>query len=269
MPIIKEVIKSNGNDTTIKFALGVNNSLSGYQQEIDELTEETKDDLINPIIDNEVRRYSYSGTLTTLGFYFATLSPQFTNAGFTTSEIDSSDTKLLNSFFILDFYDKYDPYTQTKIFTTYLTQVLDGNTQGGTPIPIYNISDNKNQYYYLYIPKSYLDAQTGTTVTAYIKISFYNAKTGRLSLSYNKDNDGLTTPEKMYFKTILNLTNMTWEIVELTGFFGDSAKAYEIISTNAYSERVNEALDNFDNQQQDYPDGNVFDSEDGTYHSTT
>ena len=236
MPIIKEVIKSNGNDTTIKFGLGINNRLSGYQQEIDELTEETKDDLINPIIDNEVRRFSFiPNSVKILNFFFGSSSPQskFTHAGFTNDEIDESNNNLLNSFFIMDFYDKYDPYTQSKVFTIYNTQVLEGNTSVGRQIPSYTINDdNLNQFYHWFIPKSYLDAQTGSTVTGYTKFSFYNAKLGLLHLFYNKLNDTLATPEKMYFKTKLNLNNMTWEFDIGTTFLG-SVPIYEIPRTRA------------------------------------
>lgn len=266
MSIIKERIKFNNNTTgaTITFGLSNNNRFTGYQQEIDELTKETKNDLVNPIIDHEVRRYSHvsgEGQIF-LNFYFGT-SPQvnFTNAGFTNSEIDIYDNKLLNSFFILDFYDKYDPYTQTKIFSTYLTKVLDGELQAGRPTPYYIISDKISQFYYWYVPESYIDTQTGTTITAYIKFSFYNAKTGKLSLFYNKDNNSLTTPEKMYFETTLNLTNMTWQINLSSSY----AKAYEISSINAYVNKVNDGIENFDNQQQVYPTGNTFQNEDGTY----
>jgi len=75
----------------------------------------------------------------------------------------------------------------------------------------------------------------------------------------------------MYFEVLLDLNKMTWRF-DYGGGSGDlyppDATAYQIPFNNVYSQRVNEALDNFDNQQQDYPDGNVFDSEDGTYSTT-
>jgi len=281
MPIIKETIKSNGEDTTIKFGLGNNNKLSGYQQEIDELTEETKDDLINPIVDNEVRRFQYDSSFagpTNLVFFFTANGSSYYNkftpnaARFSTTEITENSNKILNSFFIMDCYDTFNNNTQTKLFTIYQTQILDGEIGTTLPIPKYRIySDTVNQFYNWYVPKSYLDKQSGLTVTAYVKFSFYNAKYGDLALFYNKDNDGLTTPEKMYFEVLLDLNKMTWRF-DYGGGSGDlyppDATAYQIPFNNVYSQRVNEALDNFDNQQQDYPDGNVFDSEDGTYSTT-
>jgi len=164
MPIIKEIIKSNGEDTTIKFSLGINNKLSGYQQEIDELTEETKDDLINPIVDNEVRRFQYDSSFagpTNLVFFFTANGSSYYNkftpnaARFSTTEITENSNKILNSFFIMDCYDTFNNNTQTKLFTIYQTQILDGEIGTTLPIPKYRIySDTVNQFYNWYVPKS-------------------------------------------------------------------------------------------------------------------
>jgi len=283
MPIIKEVIKSNGLDTTIKFSLGANNRISGYQQEIDNLTEETKEDLVNPIIDNEVRRFQYDSALagsSYLWFFFSANGVTAYNtflpnaAGFSVDEINSRDDKILNSFFIMDFFDTYDTNTQSKIFTIYNTQVLDGETYLTMPTPKYRLfEDTRNQFYNWYVPKSFIDIQTGSTITGYVRFSFYNAKTGVLALFYNQDNGGLTTPEKMYFKAQLDLDKMTWILIydgtNPSPSFPPDAKAFQIPFTHPYSQRVNDAMDNFDNQQQDYPSGDAFDTEDGTYYDST
>jgi len=270
MPIIKETIMSNGLDTTIKFALGTDNRLSGYQQEIDDLTEETKDELINPIIDNEVSRFSFvTGSVRIWHFFFDSINPpSFTNAGFTTDELTSSSTNLLNSFFIMDYYDTFDPYTQTKIFTIYNTQILDGGSSGGVPTPQYVLNnDNLNQFYHWFIPKSYLNEQTGSTATGYVKFSFYNAKTGYVYLFFNQAIVGNTTPEKMYFKTELNLVNRTWEFTVAPAILG-GISMYELPRTSAYADRVNDAVENFEALQQNGPDG-AFNPEDGKYEGGT
>lgn len=159
MPVIKETIKQNNLDVTLKINLGSGINLSGFQQEIDNLTELTKDELINPIIDNEVRRFQYKSEngAVNLTFYFSnTPQPLFSHAGFSPSEIIVGSPIITNSFFIMDYYDTYDSYTQTKIFSTYLTQILSGvNKQ-----PNYKIySDTVNQFYSWYVPKWYVDAQ--------------------------------------------------------------------------------------------------------------
>ena len=284
MSIIKEKIKFNNQDINLKITLGGGNRLSGYQQEIDDITEETKDELINPIIDNEIKRFSYynNGSPTTLKFYFTANGSNYYNdflldgARFTKNEIGSNDLKALNSFFIIDIYDEFNNYTQTKISTTYLTKISDGESVPSTyyfngalvtkniGIPTYIIDDNTiNQLYRLPIPKSFLDKQTGSTVTGYIKFSFYNGKYGDVALFYNKANSdaGIKTPEKMYFTTILDLEAQTWKFSTI------SPTAYQLPFTNNYSERTNDAVENFDNEQHQYPEGNTF-IDDGTYEVT-
>lgn len=269
MSIIKETIRLSEITTgaTITFGLSAGVSISGYQQEINNITEETKDSLVNPIIDNEVRRFNYDNSVgyMNLYFYFTPDNSNYDNtfdsdgAGFTDNEIESYSLNLRNSFFILDFYDSFDSYTQNKIFTSYLTKVLDGINKEST----YRIhSDTVNQYYNWNIPKSYLDSHTGTTVIGYTKFSFYNAKYGFVSLFYNKENDTLSTPEKMYFKTVLDLNNMTWKFPDLND--PQEAEAYEVTKNSAYVDRVNETFDNFENEQQNYPAGTTF-TDDGSY----
>jgi len=267
MSIIKETIRFNNQDTNLKISLSIGNRLSGYQQEIDNLTEETKEELINPAIDNEVRRFT---CLTTrfINFWFKNLGrgggdPFNTSfgtdgAGFSSTEIEDKDDVLLNSFFIMDFYDTFDNNTQTKIFTTYLTQILDGQSSGGVPIPEYTIrSDTGTQWYHQYVPKSFLDIQNVYVITGYTKFSFYNAKYGTLSLFYNDANSALLTPEKMYVKTYFYLSSMQWDFVS-------SPNLYELAPDNSYVTKVNETFENFDNLKQIYPIG-AFDPIDGKY----
>lgn len=259
---IKEVIKFNGNDVNLKFSLGQAIDLIDYQQQIDKLTEETKEELINPVIDYEVRRFKNNAGLFSLklSFYFLN-NNNFITAGFTSDEIRSNSDNMRKSFFILDFFDNFDNNTQTKIFTAYLTKILNGNELSGVKIPKYSIGAyaTPNQFYYLNIPESYLDKQTGSTAIAYIRFSFYNAKTGKLSVFYNKDNQELKTPEKMYFKTTLNLIDKEWE------FESTDEIAYELSPLNSYVSKVNDTYNNFNNEQQNYPEGTIFDSSDGSY----
>lgn len=264
MPIIKERIKFNNVDVNLKIDLGIGNRLSGYQQEIDELTQDTKEELINPVIDYEVERFRHEPSNTSvLTFSFSNAAGNdtdntFTIAGFNTSEIEDFDVVLLNSFFIMDFYDTYDFYTQTKIFTTYNTLVLEGETSGGVPIPKYYVRDTTiNQFFYQYVPKSFLDTQTGTTITGYVKFSFYNAKSGRVSLFYNP-NEAALSPKRMYFKTFLYPVPMQWK------FENYSLNPTELPPNNNYSNKVNDAVENFENLQQNAPEG-AFNPVDGTY----
>ena len=59
MSRISETIKFNNLDINLKISLGGNNDTIGSQQEIDNIVEITKQSLINPINDIEVRRFNY------------------------------------------------------------------------------------------------------------------------------------------------------------------------------------------------------------------
>lgn len=275
MSIIKENIKLNNLDINLKISLGGNGNILGYQQEIDNLTNDTKDELINIIIDNEVRRFRLdSNNPINILFYFTASGISHYNsfnedgARFVSDEINSSNLKILNSFFIMDFYDTYDSYTQTKIFTNYLTKIsgkYDIN-ENNFYKPYYQISSNiPNQLYSWNIPKSFTDNQTGSTVTGYVKFSFFNAKFGDMALFYNKDNQTLQTQEKMYFKVLLDLNAKTWKFDYSGTAFPPNVKAYQIPFTNSYSQKINESIEYFDNERQLYPNGNIFDDTTGGY----
>ena len=273
MSIIKKNIKLNNNSSgaTITFGLSSNDNFNDYQQEINNLTEKTKLDSINVITDNEVRRFKYYGALININFYLTINNTNHYNsfvdgAGFSQNEVNLRSNKMYNSFYIMDFFDSYDNNTQTKIFTIYQTQILDGMKSGETPIPKYQInSDSINQFNSWYIPESYIISQTGSTVSGYIKFSFYNAKYGKVAIFYNKDNQSLRTQEKMYFKVKLNLITMKWMFDYNGTNYPPNIMAYQIPFNNSYSEKINDNIQNFNNLQQVYPTGNTFQYEDGTY----
>jgi hypothetical protein len=209
------------------------------------------------MIDAEEKRFKFNPDIsgTTIQFKFSgSFQSNFINAGFTQNEINQNSNNLLNSFFILDFYDTYNVNTQIKIFTTYLTKV--------GKIPTYLIdNDNKNQLYCLYVPISYISGQTGTTVTGYTKFSFFNAKSGTTTLFYNEDNENFTTPERLFFKTELNLTGNTWRIITASY---PTIKAKEIVNNALYVNRINSTYDNINNLQQTYPTGDTLIQSGGT-----
>ena len=261
MPIIKEQIKFIGDNMNLKINLSSDDNFLGYQQEIDNLTQVVSVDLINPEIDVEERRYKYANaTPLTLKFQFYNQTANnyqadFISAGFTGDEILSSSMNMLNSFFILDFYDTYDPNTQVKILRTYITKIgLSSTYLIGPTYP--------NQIYCRYIPVDYIKAHTGaTTAIGYTKFSFYNAKDGSISLFYNLSNGSLSTPEKMYFKSQLDFLNKTWRFI-LTS---NTATARELTTSPLYNQRVNDTVDNINNEEQNYPQGSAFDFVNGKY----
>lgn len=273
---LTETIKYNNSDMNLKIALGSGQRMFGSQQEIDNLTVLTENELINPVNDTEVRRFKNIETTTPVNLSFYFYVANYTNtfgesgAGFTSEEINSRSLKLLNSFFIIELYDSYDPYTQSKILTTYMTKILDGDSDDSgysIQIPKYKIySTAINQFYYLHIPQSFIDAQTGSTVYVYASYMFYNAKGGGVCLFYNKDiNDNIVkreTLELMYFKIELNLETNTWKFIN-TSY--PNVLAYQVVSTSDYVSKINDTVNGTENKRQNYPTGSTFNSTTGSY----
>lgn len=273
MFVKNEIIKFNGLDVNINISLGSILNQVGEQQAIDNLTQSVGESLINPIVDGEVRRFNYmdnSGAMTLNFFFYYNNQHQntFIAAGFSDAEISKTNLRVLNSFYILDFYDTFDTYTQTKLFSTYLTKINDSSNINKIPKYVIQLSNNLNQIYYLNIPQMFIDKQTGNTTTIYVKFSFFNAKTGKIVLFYNKDNDDdvviRKTPEKMYFKVILDLINMTWKIDTPSFNLNYNVNAYES-PQSTYVDRIDNTVDKFDNMQQNYPSGSTFNSKFGNY----
>jgi len=131
---MKYTIKYNGFDTNIKIGLNDIRKPIGEQQHIDELVNETKQKLINPINDVEVRRFVYNNTnaqsygygynvsqnsINTIKFYFNNNNYYYntlTDAGFTMDELNHNSLVVRKSFYIIELFNTYDSYTQNKIF---------------------------------------------------------------------------------------------------------------------------------------------------------
>jgi len=263
MSIIKERILNTGADMNLKISLGSHDSFTGYQQEIDKLTQFTSIDLVNPVTDGEVKKFGMSPStpVTNLNFSFyngSIYGATYHYAGFTTLA-DQSNVAKQNSFYVLDFYDTFDPYTQRKIFSTYLTKL------GTSSVSTYTISSKENQLFYWYVPKYYIDEQTGTTCIGYIKFTFINAKLGDTTLFNNQNNAGLKTAEKMYFKVELDLLNMTWKVLDIVS---STLYAREIVLNTEYIQKINDTYNKTENIQQVYPTGNTFNYVDGDYFIT-
>jgi hypothetical protein len=260
MSIIREKVKYDGNGLNLKFNLNSSDQFLGYQQEIDNLTQFTSTELVNPPVDVEKRRFkNYAqNTTSTIRFQFTldgtTYNSSYVNAGFTSAEVSNSSINIKNSFYIMDFYDNYDVNTQTKILTTYLTKIEQS--------PYYTI-DTANQLYYLYVPVSYINENLDmgiNSVTGYIKLSFFNARNGQIVLFYNYQNRNLSTAQKMYFTAKIDLYNKTWGFINpATGLV-----ANQLWSSYDYVNKVNN-ISKYTNEQQNYPSGTAFVAETGKY----
>jgi hypothetical protein len=262
----KHTIKFNGGNVNIKIPLISNDNFVGYQQEIDSLTQVTSNDLVNPELDVEVRRFRYDPLVSqaNLVFFFYdnttnTYISNLTSNDFTIDELKNNSSCVLNSFYVLDFYDTYDVNTQSKIFTTYLTKINEGYT--GVYYPRYKIHETyKNQLYYWYVPQSFINSQTASTVVGYVKLSFFNGKTGNI-VSFTNNDSVTTTSQKLFFKVQLNLYNKTWKFIN-TNF--PNIYTYEIPS-NAYTNKIDDSVEKIENLKQAFPTGTIFNNTTGTY----
>jgi hypothetical protein len=262
MSIIREQIRYIGNTTNIKFNLDVDNSLLGFQQEIDNLTQTTSIDLVNPPVDIEERRYKNDYTSNNITFRFTlngmSYGYNYENAGFSTSDILNDSLNKQNSFYILDFYDSYDVNNQTKILTSYLTKIGDDARF---------VIDSNNQIYYWYVPISYINSQLDlgiTRMTGYTKFSFFNASAknnNNLILFYNIIYENNTTPQRMYFTTELDFIKKTWKFINPN----TNLTANQLWNSQDYIKKVNKSYTSYDNEQQNYPNGSEFDANTGKY----
>jgi len=90
-----------------------------------------------------------------------------------------------------------------------------------------------------------------------MKLSFYNAKEGKLLLFYNNSINDISNPQNMYFKVYLYPQSRAWR-------FAADTNAYELTPNSAYVQRSNETFQNFENKKQNYRSGKLF-KNDGTY----
>ena len=276
MSITKETIRYNpnrvklnpstglitGDTMNIKISFGSQDNFDGWQQEIDRQTSITTADLINPVTDEEKRRFGRTTSPASQAFEFvfyngSTYDDSYIAAGFTTEELYSQTLNVRNSFWIFDYYDSYDPNNQIRLFSTYKTTIEEE--------PVFSMTDSSNQMYYQYVPKSYTDTLTGLTVTVYAKISFFNGKTGKIQLFTNERNSSKNTGEVMCFETELILYNKTWRY--LVPSPGTQIKGKEL-ANSSYVDRVNDTVEDFDNLQQMPPTGNTYNYQDNNYLTT-
>ncbi|MFW6220022.1 MAG: hypothetical protein ACOC33_04205 [bacterium] len=280
MSIIREKIQYTGNDINLKLTLSNGLDQTGHQQEIDEFTQIQTNKSINEPSDGEIRRFKFrednkiSRTTVIFSFYNQNTTQydySFINAGFTEDDVNNQNLNYLNSFFRLDFYDNFIPNQQTRIFSSYITKLIDNNFQDDPKLASYSIIDS-NEFYYLNVPINFYQNNTNNIIDGYGLFTFYNAKSGKISLFYNLDNENLTTPEKMYFKIRLDTQHKSWDIITNSienpdPNIGPRVYAKELIVSSDYIERYNNTNDNLNNLSQNYPSGSTFNYLTGKYNN--
>jgi len=314
--MLKQKVKLNNRDVNIRISLGSSNNLGGYQQEINNLTSFNSLDIVNPVEDEEVRRFEYMfNNLNDIRFAFHvpesnTFEPSLTQSGFLESDINNGNRAIQNSFYLVDFYDTFNKFSQTKIFSNYNSKIIEeirgistsrrrrgsteddngrrrrgdsGDEDSGidiTNLTIYRIN-RASQFFFINIPVWYIDSiksgefsgynygygDNGNSVIIYTKFLFYNAKTGRIVSFYNADNATLTTDERYYVKTEINLDNFTWRFISPSVLSENTLQLREIERNRnqKFNEKINKTVDSFNEERITPPTGNAFDDIDGSY----
>jgi len=258
MQLIKEKTRFTGRDIKIKIPLDSTNNLGGLQQSINDYIERETGLSINPITDGETFKYK-STTNRSITPYFYNgigLGNSLEYAGFTPDEINNSNDVVTNSFYILQVYDTivgenqtllhnsyHNGYEIEHISTTFLLK--EGNEDSNFYIPEWYINENLN----------------GGEIKFVIKLLFYNAKTGKLQIFYNRNKAINTTEDKIYYDGTLFLDDKTYTLET-------NAMRYNEFENADYANKINESLDSFDNEAPVFPDGKQFNN-DGTYTEVT
>lgn len=258
MPIIKKTIVLN-NTKNVSFSLESVNNKMGSDQIVNELVKNSELESINSGIDNEVYRYKYSDTFTKImHFNFFSGSSYYNSylyAGFTSDEIVGNKNPFTNSFYIIDVFDSIDIYSQKAISKNYFTNLTRIRTDGFIQEPNYLIGDPhyKNQMNNVYLPKYFTDSKSDSFVV-YLKISFYNAKTGKISPFYNVVNESSKNSDKLFFDITINKLNRSWK-------FNNQASSYiyaNELNNSVYQTKLTNTSQNITNINIDYPSGGTF-----------
>lgn len=260
MQLIKAKNRPIGKDVNIKIPLGATSSLNGLQQAINDYIERETGLSINAVTDGETYRFLYDNDLDkTFKYEFysgGSFSTSFNYAGFTNQNILNQDDVFTNSFFILQIVDSMVSENQVLLHNSYYNGYQFGT--GSTAQFDLNKTD---EFMYLYIPEWFLNENPDDEVTVYAKLYFFNAKTGKLKVFYNKDNELLTTEEKMYHEVILHTNSREYSLPSGTMFMKE-------LDNSQYTDKVNESVDSFENEKPQFPAGNLFNN-DGTYTEIT
>ena len=266
MLINKKRLKFSGKDLNINFQLNSKNDI--IINSLNNLVENVGNSLINPIIDEEVCRFKKSnvGGSQIFYFYFKGKTSHYNEFPFENKVLKNKTKFIQNSFFIFDFYDSFNSNTQNKIFRTYFTKFIDYANDNK---PKYIITTTKDtQLSFFDVPISYINKQEKNEFGCFLKLSFYNAETGILSLFYNyaKYNNQLinNTEEIMYFDVIFNKKEKTWYFKPQPPILSEF-KAYELPKSQ-YVDKINNTFNKTNYIQQKYPEGgNKFNPNTGTY----
>ena len=259
MQLIKEKTRFTGRDIKLKISLDSTNNLNGLQQAINDYIERETGLSINPVTDGETFKYKTT-TLRSITPYFYNgvgLDDNLEYAGFTADEIANKDDVVTNSFYILQIYDTIVGENQTLLHNSYYN---------GYDIEFVSTTillKEEEEVSNFYIPEWYIDENTNLTgeINFVVKLLFFNAKTGKLQIFYNRTKASDTTEDKIYYDGTLFLVDKTYTLET-------NAMQFNEFENVEYADKINESLDTFDNEAPVFPEGKQFNN-DGTYTEVT
>lgn len=256
MRLIKEKVKHKGEDIHLPLRLTANSNLNGLQQAVNDFIEDETGLSINPVTDIDTFRYLPENTDEYKFYFYSGVSwyNSYEAAGFTTGETASRSEVVARSFFLVQLYNVFETENQRLLHNGYYNgfNFLADEFEGNSTQPDYSLSDF-TEFTNFYIPNDFITSLSGVTTTVYGKLSFYNAKTGKLQLFYPTGGtytDPPTGDTGLYVEYQVNPTGKTYTMTAVTGF-------KEFIPSD-YTDKINNTIDSFNNQKPSYPTGNTF-----------
>jgi hypothetical protein len=259
MQVIREKILLNNQENNLKINLFNNTKEYGIYKEVSDLLENEETNSINKHIDYEKRLFKYTdNTYCLIYLHFgqdainlSTLS--WEDAGFNNEDIMYNKQTYKNSFIIFDIFNTFDFRIQKKLSTNYITKLGNSpNFNLGMSIqhPIYSDIQLSN----IYIPEYIL---TKNISTVYGRLSFFNAKTGKITMFLNNNYNSIITPEKMYCKIRIDDENKKWEFLDL---HNNTIIFKELLNNDEYVNKINNTIIKKNEIKQQYPskDDNKF-----------
>jgi len=227
-------IRQAVNPQFLSFNLTNKFETTGRENDINNFSQSQLESSINLTLDYENIIFNSTNGNLPLDFNFydgSTFTDIYNGANvFTLQDILTNSNGYVNSFYRVEIYDTYYSATQkllnTLYFSTFLNKRDKINTFITTPAINQGLFDNIKNIDLIYIPKYFLNMQTGSSVNIYLKGYFFNAAKG-ITTNF-KSNSGSTGLEnETYCSLQLDLVNYNYSYSNLT--------FNEIINASAYT----------------------------------
>lgn len=200
----------------------------------------------NLVIDQEINVYKLSNQINmSFDFYKdKNYGNTFLNTGFTQNEITLSNKNYRFSYILMQVFSSMDIRTRNLLHNSYIPIYLFPSTSN-TNFEI--IPSNKyyefNNIYISNVVKLIEDQ------SLYCEFKFYNGKTGKLNILFNKAKN-TNKEDRFYFEIKINIANKTYQ------FINNNINAREFINEE-YTNKIND-LNKLENKTPNYPTGDLF-----------